>query len=440
MDGSKQHLATLIDSWVFSNTHPGIVAGMYDVEGKEIFYHEVNSKKKGFCEGENAVGYNRDTIFRLYSMTKPIVVMAAMILVERGVLSLDDHVSKWISAFADTRVYVSGEGDTLVTEQMETPLTIKHLMTHTSGIVYGVSKMTACDRELMRNFGGQNFRHIPIPEMCNAIARSPLYCQPGKQFKYGLSTDVIGHIIELASGCKLNDFLHTEIFQPLGMVDTDFYVPEDKFARLAKSYDHQPASGLSFVLSPIPPQIYQQMPANLSGGGGLLGTLGDYAKFATCLLNNGEIASGCDDSNGGGSGAGTYLEGSTTGSGQLSPRRRLLSAESVRLMTSNQLPNNSADIADLTQSRRLEAECGGFGYGFAVSVLTDPCVAPGSILSGRGEFGWEGFASTFFFVDPVHKFSCVFMTQLTPCTAYSIKAHLRYMSHWLMKQQAAQHL
>ena len=407
----KEHLSCLIDTWVNGNTHPGAVVGMYNAAGEEIFYHEANSPKEGFCEGENAVGYKRDTIFRIYSMTKPITAVAAMILVERGLLSVEDEVAKWIPAFKNTQVYVSGDAENPVMEPVKTPLTIYHLLTHTSGIVYALFGKTVCDQILVKNIGADilsGMRNTPLSELCDMIARTPLKFQPGTGFEYALNLDVLGHIIELASGCKLNDFFHTEIFQPLGMVDTDFYVPADKFHRLAKCYEQAPGLGFKQSLQPVRNELFGEKPINLAGGGGLLSTLADYARFSTCLLNNGAI---------------------------VGTEKRILSAQSVAKMSSNVLPEGK-DIADLTVGPGfLEVEGGGYGFGYAMSVITNPKAAGGGILSGHGEYGWGGFASTFFYVDPVYQVSCVLMTQLTPSNAYPIRSHLRYMSHWALQKQ-----
>lgn len=408
-DNRKEHLRSLVDTWVHGYTHPGALVGMYGKNGKELFYHVNNSSKKGFCEGAEAVGYQRDTIFRIYSMTKPITGVAAMILIERGLLSLDDELSKWIPAFKDTQVYVSGDVDSLVTEPPTQPLTIYHLMTHTSGIVYALFGKTVSDKILAMKIGADLMnlmRNTPLSALCDMVATTPLMFQPGTGFEYGLNLDVLGHIIELASGMKLNEFFHNEIFAPLGMVDTDFYVPADKMHRLAKCYEQVPGMCFKQSMQPVRNALFGEMPINLAGGGGLVSTLSDYSKFSTCLLNQGAIV-GTD--------------------------KRILRAESVAQMTRNVLPNG-ADIHDITKGPGfLEVEGGGFGFGLTMYVVTDPDTAQGATLSGRGEYGWGGFASTAFFVDPVYEVSCILMTQLTPSNVYPIRSHLRYLSHWALQ-------
>lgn len=410
-EGRLEHIRTLVDTWVYGNTHPGALVGIYDDDGKELFYHERNTIKTGFTEGENAVSFNKETIFRIYSMTKPVTGVAAMILVDRGLLSVDDEVSKWIPSFKDIQVHVSGDADNMVTEPPATPMTIYHLLTHTSGIVYGFFGHTAPDKVLVRNLGPdflQGLRNTTLADLAESVAKSPLKFQPGTGFEYGLNLDILGYIIELASGRQLDEFFKEEIFEPLGMVDTDFYCPAEKWNRMAKCYEHTPGMGFKRSLQPTRNELWMEKPINLAGGGGLVSTIGDYAKFTTCLLNQGAIP-GTD--------------------------KRIVSAASVAHMTRNVLPNG-VDIHDLARSPGfLEVDGGGFGFGLSMYVLTDPHVAQGGILSGRGEFGWGGMASTAFFVDPVYKFSAILMTQLTPSNSYPIRGHLRYLSHWALQDR-----
>jgi CubicO group peptidase (beta-lactamase class C family) len=278
--------------------------------------------------------------------------------------------------------------------------------------VYAIFGQTAPDKVLAKNLGPDlltGLRNTTLADLSEKVARSPLKFQPGTGFEYGLNLDILGYIIELASGLKLDDFFRKEIFEPLGMVDTDFFCPPEKFHRMAKCYEHAPGMSFKRSLQPTRNELWGEKPVNLAGGGGLVSTIGDYSKFTTCLLNQGAIP-GTD--------------------------KRILRAESVAHMTRNVLPNG-ADIHELARSPGfLEVDGGGFGFGLSMYVLTDPHVAQGGILSGRGEFGWGGFASTSFFVDPVYKMSCILMTQLTPSNAYPIRAHLRYMSHWALQDRA----
>lgn len=400
-----------IDAWVNGFTHPGAIVGMFDKDNTELFYHEANSTKKGL-HGDAEVGYKRDTVFRIYSMTKPIAAVATLILVERGQLSLDDEVARWIPAFKDVQVYVSGEGESLVTEKPTSPMTVLHLLTHTGGLVYGLAPKTVPDRTVLQFMGGSiltAMRKTPPEEFYNLVATVPLLFQPGTKFEYGLNTDVLGRIIELASGTPLDTFFEREIFQPLGMVDTAFHVPAEKLPRLAKCYTAAPGMAFKEMPAPPPEESAAELPATLSAGGGLFSTLADYARFTTCLLNHGAIPGDTD--------------------------RRIVSAESVARMTSNALPNG-ADIHDIAAAPGfLEVDGGGFGFGLSVYVITDPTAAQGGMLSGRGEFGWGGFASTAFFVDPSEGMSCILMTQLIPSNLYPIRSHLRYLSHWVLREE-----
>ena len=410
----EDHLKSLIDTWVHGFTHPGAIVGMFDKDGKDIFYHEANTTKEGFCEGSNAVNYKRDTIFRIYSMTKPITAVAAMILVERGLLSLDDDVSKWIPSFKNLKVYVSGTVEDLVTEELNTPLKVHHLFTHTSGIVYGLFGKSMCDKILAQNVGidmATGMRNTSLSNLCEMISKTPLLFQPGTKFEYGLGLDVLGHVIELVSGQTLDIFFENEIFQPLNMIDTSFFVSPEKLQRFAKCYEV--STGMSFKQSTLHARTesFHAKPENLSGGGGLLSTIDDYSRFTTMLLNKGIYKIKNNE------------------------EKRLLSKETINKMTTNVLPNQ-CDIHDIaTAPGFLEVDGGGYGFGLSMYILTNPNVAQGGSLSNKGEYGWGGFASTSFFVDPISQYSCIFMTQLIPSNVYPIRGHLRYLSHWVMNEK-----
>lgn len=400
----KAHLKSWLDAWIVGGTHPGAVMGVYDKEGNELFYHDVDQSKFNPDEPKK---YNRDSIFRIYSMTKPITSVAAMILVDRKLLSIDDPLSKYIPAFANTQVYVSGGVEDIVTEPVKTPLTIKHIMTHTSGITYALFGTTPCDMILRNNVGPDAanwYRNTELSVLCDAVARSPLCFQPGTKFLYGLNTDILGHVVEIVSGMKLNDFFMKEIFQPLGMIDTDFYVPPEKIHRLVDCYSHF-AANHSFKLTPLTEIRRDVMPTLLAGGGGLNSTLADYARFCRCLINGG------------------VLEGV-----------RILSAEAVAVMTSNHLPGG-VDISDIASDGFSESVGPGYGFGLGVAVLTKPLAAKGALYSSKGEYGWGGVASTVFAIDPEQGCFCILLTQVMPSSAYPLRAQMRYMVHWMLREE-----
>ena len=388
-----------VNAWVEGGSYPGALVAVYDKQGREVLYHECSNAKS-----QEAEKYTRESIFRIYSMTKPVTAVAAMILVERGLISLDDEISKWIPAFAQATVFTGGTVDAPLTQPLIQAITIRHLLTHTSGIGYGIVVSSTCDQLLLQSFGCSLFEtpNMELEELCNRIAKAPLNFQPGTGFVYGLNLDVLGRIIEIVSGVKLDEFFKQEIFVPLGMVDTDFFVPADKAHRLLPCYNM--STGHTYKPSDNPMNDCSSKPVGLHGGGGLVSTLHDYARFARCLLNEGSLDS-----------------------------KRILSAESVQDLTSNLLPDGK-EISDLVKTPGfLEVEGGGFGFGGAMYVLTNPAQAQGARLSGKGEYGWGGFASTFFFVDPVKEFTVIFLTQLMPSSAYPTRGQLRWIIHWAMQ-------
>lgn len=389
-----------IDCWVKGGPYPGIVAGIYDESGKEIFYHEVNK------DSYASVKQNRETIYRLHSMTKPITATAAMILVERGILSEEDEISKWIPEFANTRVYCGGKVENYQTEAQSEPIRIKHLMTHTSGIPFVLYGSKVPDVVMRKRFGVSflsAYREFTSEEYCHNLAQGPLLFQPNSGFEYSLGFEVLGHIMEIETKMRLDEFLKKEIFIPLGMVDTDFYVPPEKIHRLVDFTQLQ--KGHVCQISPIPESERSVNAANLNGGTGLNSTLTDYRRLALMLMNGGE------------------LDGV-----------RVLQPSSVAKMTTNQLPDGK-DASELTDLRGiLEIDVGGFGYGYGMSVVTKPEVALGGELCIKGEFGWGGLSSSWFFVDPVRKYYFLCFTQLMPSNAYPIRAQLRYLTHWAMQK------
>jgi CubicO group peptidase (beta-lactamase class C family) len=382
------------------------------------------------CQGAGADGaLQRDAIFRIYSMTKPVTACLALILVERGVLSLDDPVATYLPSFANQKVFVKGEDGK--TEPLKRPLTVRHLLTHTSGITYGIFGASAADKTFCCQFPAKDkkewFAKVPLPDLVEAVANTPLMFQPGEAWHYGWSLDVLGRLLEVAcakhsSGqanveeeVSLGELMKRELFVPLGMPDTGFEVPKEEAHRLVPCAVTKPGFGF---IRPTPPGLFaaeRVAPTGNfeSGGGGLVSTADDFMNFM------GFLQTGCvpaDHRNGeGGKGKG----------------RRLLSDASVALLKANALPGG-ADVKDFSHEKGAFAEGMGPGFGFglgAMSVLTDPSAASGGFLSGKGEFGWGGVASTWFFVDPEHDLAAVFMTQLVPSSSLPMRPHLRLLAH-----------
>mmetsp|Transcript_15622 Transcript_15622/g.31273 ORF Transcript_15622/g.31273 Transcript_15622/m.31273 type:complete len:464 (+) Transcript_15622:102-1493(+) len=383
------------------------------------------------CSGTGADGeaLRRDAIFRIYSMTKPVTASLALILAEKGVLSLDDEVAKHLPCFAAQRVLVGGDGGgagsgegSPKTEALKRPLTIRHLLTHTSGITYGIFGASVADELFCAQFPPELksdwFSKVPLQTLVEAVAKTPLLFQPGEAWHYGWSLDVLGRVLQVAwasaegngQELSLGQLMQQELFGPLGMTDTGFQVPPSDAHRLVPCAVGTP--GFQFQ-SPSPPGHFaadRVAPCGNfeSGGGGLVSTADDFMKFAQ-FLRTGKASSPAGASAG----------------------QRLLSEGSVALLKTNALPNN-ADVCTVSFEKGAFAEGVGPGVGFsagAMSVLTQPEKAPGGALSGEGEFGWGGVASTWFFVDPLHDLTAVFMTQLVPSSSLPLRPQLRWLAH-----------
>ncbi|HEV2369005.1 MAG TPA: serine hydrolase domain-containing protein [Acidimicrobiales bacterium] len=336
-----------------------------------------------------------DTIFRLYSMTKPVTSVAAMMLYEEGAFELKDPVERFIPAFADMRVYRSGSAVNPVTEPAVEPVRIWHLLTHMSGLTYGFHHAHPVDA--IYRAGGFEWASPPdadLAECCDRWARFPLLFQPGSEWNYGVSTDVLGRVVEVASGLALDEFFSERIFRPLGMTDTAFFVDPAETDRLAALYTRNPSDGRALRIDQMGAAALTR-PMALSGGGGLVGTAADYHRFSQMLVRGGE------------------LEGT-----------RLLSPRIVSYMTRNHLPGG-ADLEDVGRPLFAETTYSGVGFGLGFSVVIDP--VKNKVPSSAGEFAWGGAASTGFWVDPVEELTVLFLTQLLPSSTYPIRSQLKQL-------------
>jgi len=348
------------------------------------------------------------TIHRIYSMTKPLTSVAALMLLEEGAIALDDPVGRFIPALADVPVFAGGAPGAFQTRPAARPMTVLDLMRHTSGLTYGFLYRTGIDAEYRRLRIAEPDLEGGLPEMMRLLAGLPLEFSPGEAFNYSVSTDVLGHVVEIASGMSLRQFLHTRLLGPLGMTDTDFFVPEEKRKRLAACYWWKD-DRLALWDDGPKTMRYAAPPALESGGGGLAGTAADYLRFARMLLNKGA------------------LDGV-----------RYLSPKTVSLMTMNHLPGG-AEIAELMPASGLFNETGyrgvGFGLGVAVMQNLSHAALPGTI----GEYGWGGLAGTFFFVDPKEEMIVIFMTQLIDNQArrMRLRRDLRTLIYSAMEESAA---
>jgi CubicO group peptidase (beta-lactamase class C family) len=346
----------------------------------------------GMADVERKKPVREDTIFRIYSMTKPITSIAFMMLVEQGLIALDDPVHRVIPAWKDLGVFQGGFMQTFRTKRPDRPMMIIDLLRHTSGLTYGFQESTNVDAAYRKLKIGEIEKSGTLDEMIEKLAKLPLEFSPGTAWNYSVSTDILGYIIERVSGQKFDDYLRTKIFKPLGMVDTDFYVHPGKEARLAACYVPNAKGGMDLQDDPVK-SPYLQPPSLISGGGGLVSTASDYLRFCRMLLNGGS------------------LDGV-----------QIVSPKTIELMTMNHLPDGK-DLPALSRSLFSEVTYNGVGFGLGFSVTMNPATTmiPGSV----GEYSWGGAASTSFWVDPKEELIAIFMTQLMPSTLYSVRREFR---------------
>jgi CubicO group peptidase (beta-lactamase class C family) len=353
----------------------------------------VHEASDGWRDREAGLAVEPDTVWRIASMTKPITSVTAMTLWEEGVFELQDPISKWLPAFADARVYARGHGQTMVTLPAAEPIRVWHLLSHTSGLTAGFMRGSVVD-ELYRDAGYEFAApaHPSIAECVDDWARLPLLFQPGSAWGYGVSTDVLGRLIEIWTGQSLDVAFANRVLEPLGMTDTAFWCDPSRRDRLSALYVPD-ASGAA-VRSEWSDAVTHE-PKILSGGGGLLSTMSDYLRFTRMLLQDGQ------------------LDGT-----------RVLSPRTLRLMRSNHL---DGDLAKLSTGGFAETTFEGVGFGLGFAVMCDPLKAHSP--ANAGEFYWGGMASTAFWVDPVDRLACVFMTQLMPSSTHPIRSQLRQLVH-----------
>ena len=347
----------------------------------------------GHKDSETSAPITDDTMYRIYSMTKPVTSIALMMLVERGLLQLTDPVSKFIPPFGETRVWNTGSVLKPLTNALTEPIRIWHLLTHTAGMTYGWMYSDLVD-DMYRRAGfeaGVAYKDS-LEVVCDKYAALPLLFQPGSSWNYSVATDIVGRVIEVVGKMPLDEFFDKNIFQPLEMHDTGFWVPEEKYERVASLYrydetNHKKAKISGFANSSL------EKPAFLSGGGGLISTAGDYFKFIRMLEGRGK-------------------------SGNV----QLLSPSTFEMMVMNHLPNN-ADISTFGRPLGEEIFYDGLGFGLGFGVVVDQ--AKTRVACPNGTFSWGGMASTAFWVDPVNEISAMFFTQLIPSGVYPIRQYLR---------------
>ncbi|MGO3932984.1 beta-lactamase family protein [Rhodopseudomonas pseudopalustris] len=353
-----------------------------------IVHHQV----AGFADLERRVPMKPDTLFRIYSMTKPLTSVAFMMLVEEGRVALDEPVAKYIPQWANLGVFQAGITAPFLTRPPVRPMQIVDLLRHTSGLTYGFQNRSNVDAAYRDKKIGEIEKSGTMQSMIDDLASIPLEFSPGEAWNYSVSTDVVGYLVEKISGQPFDQFLQQRIFDPLGMHDTGFHVPAAKAHRLAACYAADGKGGMTLQDDPTT-SSFLEPPSFISGGGGLVSTAADYLVFCRALLNRGELGG-----------------------------VRLIGPKTLKLMTANHLPGGR-DLTEMSRSMFSEATNAGVGFGLGFAVTMDPAktLLPGS----PGEYYWGGAASTAFWIDPAEELITIFMTQLLPSSQYPVRRELR---------------
>ncbi|MCH2498530.1 MAG: beta-lactamase family protein [Erythrobacter sp.] len=356
-------------------------------DGQPVHYTKLGSM------GDDKRELRDDALFRIASMTKPVTSIAFMQLVEQCEVALEEPVARIFPEFADLKVYAGGGGAIpFAPGKPASAMRFVDLLTHMSGLTYGLQNRNNIDAAYRENNFDFARDHLDSDAFIEKLSKLPLEFAPGTGWNYSVSTDVLGVAVERISGMRLGDYFEKHIFAPLGMTDTHFGVAEGQSERLVDAYAYQPGHAPKMINAGATSKL-NEPGAFDSGGGGLIGTIADYHRFSTMLLNGGE------------------LDGA-----------RIVSPKTIRLMRTNHLPNN-ADLTEMSSSLFSEANNAGTGFGLGFAMVIDPSKT--LMPSSEGEFYWGGAYSTAFFVDPVERITMVFMTQVYPSSTYPIRRQLK---------------
>jgi len=355
----------------------------------------VHSSVGGSRDLEAGLPMEPDTIWRIYSMTKPITAVVAMSLFEEGRFLLNDELSKYLPEFADMRVLVGGNAEQPKTIPATEPIRIWHLLTHTAGLTYAFTRSSVLD-DMYRLAGADPITDTTadLETLCSRWASLPLLFEPGTAWNYSVATDVLGRLIEVLTGQTLAEAFSERVLDPLGMTETGWSVGEQARHRLAALYVPNPETGKALRYDAMGDMALTP-PAMLSGGGGLVSTAADYARFSQMLVRGGE------------------LDGV-----------RVLGPRTLGLMTRNHLPGG-AFLSSVGRGMFSESAFDGVGFGLGFGVTVDPVAA--KVPTSPGEFTWGGYASTAFWVDPLEQVTAHFYTQLVPSSTYPIRTELRQL-------------
>ncbi len=381
-------IGTVIQRYIDEGKLPGVIATVAR-QGQTVY-----REKFGWMDVESQRPMQFDAIFRIASMTKPITSVAAIMLYEEGYFNLNTPICEFIPAFKDTKVFVQETENGLELADLDSPITMRHLFTHTAGLSYGFNPADPVDRLYIAARKHREEAGTPdtLQSTIEDLARLPLAYQPGTHWRYSMSIDVLGYIVQVIAGKPYEDFLQERIFEPLGMVDTDFYVPLSKMDRLCSLYGHTPDKPGLQRISWQP--VRNEPPSHPSPGGGLYSTEHDYARFAQMLVNGGE------------------LDGV-----------RLLSPKTVALMEMNQAPAAAMPYS----FSKTDTYHRGYGYGLGMRVLVD--VAANGIAGSVGEFGWDGAFNTYFWIDRKEALYGLLMMQHGPNAYYPIAPQFKALTY-----------
>lgn len=359
-----------LQNYIDKNQMPGFVT-VVAKDGKVVHFEAFGKR-----DVERDKPMENETIFRMYSMTKPVTGTAVMILVQEGKLSVDDKVSKYIPEFANLKVLTQGSDKPVPADK---PMTIQHLLTHTSGLSYAFlpSHVQGIYSESDHNSGD-----ISLEEYAKRVAKLPLMAHPGTQWNYSISMDILGRVVEVVSGQRFGDFLEQRVFAPLQMNDSGFHVNPSNKGRFAANYG--PSGGKMILVDDPESSAFLKRPALDSGGGGMVGTAGDYLRFAQMLANDGE------------------LDGV-----------RILKKESVDEMLSDQL---DPALGTKPLSTMVPVLVEGLGFGYCGSVVRDGVAM--TAFGSSGQYSWGGAASTDFWIDRERNMVGLVCTQLIPSGTY----------------------
>ncbi len=378
-----ERIRPVMQRYLDENKFAGIVT-MIARRGQLIHFEALGQQDK-----ESNQPMQLDSLFRIYSMTKPITTVAAMMLYEEGRFQLSDPVAKFIPAFKATKVWVKQNFAGMELAPQTAPMTVRDLMTHTAGLSYGWFNDTPVDalyREAQILDGKRS-----LAELVQVLATIPLVYQPGTRWRYSVATDVLGHLVEIMAGMPLDQFFAEKIFKPLGMPDTHFSVPEMEVKRFTTVYTTTETGALA-PLDAAATSRFLHKPNVFSGGGGLVSTATDYMRFCQMMLNGGE------------------LDGV-----------RLLGRKTVELMVANHLP---AALLPIGVGDNLLS---GEGFGLGYSILLDP--AQNQILGSQGVYAWSGAANTTFWIDPKEELIAILMAQFMPSSTYPVASDFRVLTY-----------